>query len=98
MIQLNIKSSHKKSIALYKLFLAKILKEIQIEYKVVDVPTKRRRITLLKSPHVNKAAREQFEFRNYKTVFFVKNKASINCFKFLFTNKPKTVKLTLKRL
>lgn len=34
--------------------------------KVARLPVKNRRFTVLKSPHVNKTAREQFELREHK--------------------------------
>lgn len=34
--------------------------------RITRLPTKNRRFTVLKSPHVNKTAREQFELREHK--------------------------------
>ena len=59
---INISSKSKESLKLFLLFLAKLNNEnLTVEYfpkkKVKKV------ITVLKSPHVNKSAQEQFEFR-----------------------------------
>ena len=47
--------------------------KFNIKFKVLSLPIKIRRITLNKSPHVNKTAREQFEIKTYKIVFKVLN-------------------------
>ncbi len=39
----------------------------------IRMPSHTKRFTLLKSPHVNKTAREQFEIRIHTAVFNVKN-------------------------
>lgn len=38
-------------------------------YKFLFLPTKKNKITVLSSPHVNKTAREQFEIKKYCQVF-----------------------------
>ena len=69
--QIKIKSLHKESIKLYTNFLEKILKRIRVEFSIVNLPKKKNRITLLKSSHVNKSAREQFEIRTHKRIIDV---------------------------
>lgn len=98
MVQINLKSLNKESLHLYKTFLFKILETLSIEYKTFDLPTKRKRITLLKSPHVNKSAREQFEIKTYKSVIYASNKISTKEIKFIIVNKPKTIKLNIKNI
>lgn len=41
---------------------------------IVKLPIKIQKFTLLRSPHVNKKAREQFEIRTYKRLILVKVK------------------------
>lgn len=98
MVQINLKSLNKESLHLYKTFLIKILEKISINYKIFDLPTRRKRITLLKSPHVNKSAREQFELKAYKSVIYVSNKISSEKIKFIIINKPKTIKVNIKNI
>jgi ribosomal protein S10 len=38
------------------------------DVKIARLPVKNRRFTVLKSPHVNKTAREQFELREHKCI------------------------------
>jgi ribosomal protein S10 len=40
--------------------------------KMIKLPLKTKRFTVLRSPHVNKTAREQFELLTYKWVLFTK--------------------------
>lgn len=40
--------------------------------KIARLPVKNRRYTVLKSPHVNKNAREQFELREHKCIITLK--------------------------
>ena len=40
--------------------------------KMVKLPVKTKRFTVLRSPHVNKTAREQFELFTYKWVIFTR--------------------------
>jgi ribosomal protein S10 len=98
MIQLHLKSVNKQSIGFYKNFLEKALNMMNLEYKIFNVPTRKKRITLLKSPHVNKSAREQFQFQSYKCTLHLKNKITNNRLKFLMLNKPKALKITIKIL
>jgi ribosomal protein S10 len=98
MVQLHIKSLNEESLIYYQRFLGKTLKGMDLEYKFFNFPTRKKRITLLKSPHVNKSAREQFEFRSHKCTLFLKSEITNDRLKFLILNKPKTLKVTIKIL
>ena len=39
----------------------------------IPLPTKKRRYTVLKSPHINKDSREQFERRTHKRLIVINN-------------------------
>jgi small subunit ribosomal protein S10 len=91
-----IKTIDKTSISLFKNFIKKMLDKTNILYKTFDLPKKKKRVTLLKSPHVNKSAREQFEIKYYKSFFQFSNNLNPEFLKFLFLNKPKTVRIQLK--
>ena len=97
-IQLNLISSNKESLLLYKEALIKIFKRLNLKYTYFNLPLKKYRLTLNKSPHVNKTAREQFELKNYKISFQVLNLTDHKTLKYIFLNKPKTLKIQIKKL
>jgi small subunit ribosomal protein S10 len=91
-MKLNIKSLDKKSLNLYKIFISQVLEQIGIKYKIFNLPTIKKRVTLLKSPHVNKSAREQFETKYYKTLISFDLAPELSKqLNLLVLNKPKTV-------
>jgi small subunit ribosomal protein S10 len=97
MIQINLKSLNKESLDIYANFIGKILKNLNVRYSSVNMPTKVKKLTLLKAPHVYKAAREQFIVKSYKTLIVLKSKVDSNKLRLLILNKPKTVKIRIKR-
>jgi len=63
---------------------------------MIRLPLKKKKITLLKSPHVYKKAKEHFEICCFKTTFLIKmSDIQIPCVKYLVFNKPKTLNLKL---
>lgn len=94
--QIKIKSLHKDSLNLYKNFLSKTLQSIRINFSICNLPKKKNRITLLKSPHVNKSAREQFEIKYYSTVIQLNGDINHKILEILLVNKPKSVSISLK--
>mgnify|MGYP001045126805 FL=1 len=97
-IQLKIKSIDQKSLTIYLKKVKKILEIIGVNYNLFNMPIKRKRITLLKSPHVNKTAREQFEIKSYKVMIQILEGEKFKILKLLSLNKPKTVTLTIKNI
>lgn len=75
-------------------YIKKYLKQANIKYTLFALPCKTKRITLLKSPHVNKKAREQFEIRVYSNILKCVTQDSAIIYK-VFKNKPKLVTTTL---
>ena len=98
MQQINIKSLNKESILLYKQFILNILNKRKITHKIFNLPAIKKKLTLLKSPHVNKSAREQFEFKSYKIIINLNQELSLCDLKFLLINKPKTIKIKINVL
>ena len=94
--QIKIKSLHKDSLNLYKNFLNKTLQSIKINFSICNLPKKKNRITLLKSPHVNKSAREQFEIKYYSTVIQLNGNINHKILEILLINKPKSVSVCVK--
>lgn len=95
MIRIKIRSLDKQSILLYKKFIAEMMSKLNIFFIVSSMPNKTKRITLLKSPHVNKKSREQFQLVSYKTCFEIRNVVDTKTLKYIILNKPKTVKVSL---
>ena len=71
-IHLNIKSFHPK---LFEKALNKILnKAAALKLKTsksISLPTKIQRYTVLRSPHIDKKSREQFEIKHYKKLLII---------------------------
>ena len=63
-------SKDKKVLEKFSFFLSNIEKSTLI-LKYFSKQKKRKFVTILKSPHVNKTAQEQFEFRYYKKQFLI---------------------------
>jgi small subunit ribosomal protein S10 len=98
-LYINIKTLDKIILNLYVDFLKKSLNCLKItNFKIQNLPTKVKRITLLKSPHVNKKAMEQFEVRINKKIILLKiAKENFNLIKFFLINKPKSIIIKIKR-
>ena len=94
--QIKIKSLHKESVKLYINFLQKMLRKIKVNFSIIALPEKKNRVTLLKSPHVNKSAREQFEIRYYRTLLKIKSDIDHKTLELLLINKPKSVTVSVK--
>ena len=95
--QINI-SALNKNINKYFYFLQNLLKQLKISFKSVFLPKKITKLTLLKSPHVNKTAREQFQITVYKRVLFINLDLTSDIFRFIFINKPKFIKLKIRKI
>ena len=96
--EIQLKSIDKKSLSFYTHFLKKVFYKTSVVYSHTSLPIRKKRITLLKSPHVNKSAREQFELRCYKSIWKIKSKVTYKFSKILFKNKPQTVSISIKQL
>jgi ribosomal protein S10 len=95
-LNLNIKSTDKKFLFYYIIFLKKILTKFCPDSKNFCFSSKIKRITLLKSSHVNKKAKESFESRYYSSVFTVYSFKTLKFLKFILFNKPEGVQLKMK--
>lgn len=97
--QIKLKSINKPILVIYQNFLKKIFNKINIEFTFIATPIKKKRITLLKSPHVYKKAKEQFELRAYSGNFIIFSKLKQNqLLKFIKLNKPKEIKISLRKI
>lgn len=97
--ELKLISTDKDILNTYSKFLQKIFCKLNIKFKILFLPKQTKRITVLKSPHVYKKAREQFQINSFKKKIFFKNFFLSAIFiKFLYINKPSQVKITLRRI
>ena len=93
---LNLSSSCNKSIQLYSFFISEIVKNFNISYSMFHFPIKRKKFTLLKSPHVFKKAKENFETKTFKASFSFHNSLNTNLLKLILLNKPKNIFVSIK--
>lgn len=95
-VQVKIKSNCKETMKIYTTFLKSIFNKLNYDYSGVGLPTRFKTLTLLKSPHVNKTAKAQYELRTYKYLFTINNNIGVGCLNFLMLNKPKSVDIQFK--
>jgi ribosomal protein S10 len=81
----------KKSLHNYKNYISFILKKFNIEFKIVSLPLKKKKKTLLKSPHVTKKAKESFELTFFRFVVIINFNNKL--VKILRSNVPNTMHL-----
>lgn len=96
MLKMQLKSLHSPSFFLYNKFLKKTFDKCFDNYTFFVLPKKKKKITLLSSPHINKVAREQFEITFYKSVYLIPISKNLIDFKFLLLNKPKNIGVKIK--
>lgn len=60
------------SLNLFEKNLKEILTQEKIDFSSINLPLKKKKITLLRSPHVNKKAKDQFEIRFYNKLIVLK--------------------------
>jgi ribosomal protein S10 len=100
-IKISFKSPCKDSIFFFLHFIKKLFNKKKIAYNFLFIPVKKKKMTLLKSPHVNKKAREQIEYKAYNCIIIFNNILTIKLREFLLIillNKPKTIKITIQYL
>ena len=69
LIYIKIKSFNKNILEKSKLTIFQICSDIGInEVTNLHLPVRRKKITILRSPHIDKKSREQFEWRRHKIV------------------------------
>ena len=64
----------------------------------VPLPTKIERITVLRSPHVDKKAREQFEIRTHKRIIYITEPTAKTIDELRVLNMPAGVDIRVKAL
>ena len=76
MLKLTYSSLSKTALNSYKTYLNLQFSKFNFEFVLISLPKKRKRTTLLKSPHVNKKAREQFQVCAYKRLLDIYSSSS----------------------
>lgn len=96
--QLKLTAINKYILIAYTNFLNKVFQRANIDFTLNHNPIKVSRLTLLKSPHVYKKAKEQFELRKYSVIFSFLTFKTQNPLKFIQINKPKEIKSLLRKI
>lgn len=96
MKQIIIKSCCKYTLKTYITFLELLFNKIGQKSSTFYLPATQRKITILKSPHVNKKAKEQFQVTTYKAVISLDTTFSLHKFSTFLLNKPKTISIKIK--
>ena len=96
-IKLELRTLNKTILYIYLKFLQNLFLKLNIPINYLFLPTLKKKFTLLKSPHVYKKSREQFEFTRYNLIILIDFKLSFQFLKFLIINKPAEIKLLIKK-
>jgi ribosomal protein S10 len=94
-----LKSSCGITLNTYITFLTRLLSKFNIKFNKHTVPTKHRKITLLRSPHVYKKAKEQFQVSTFTVIISLKENNISTVFPiylYCLINKPHTIKIKIK--
>lgn len=91
---LTLTSSSRNSLNIYLRYLEIVFNKWSLKSSVFSLPTTKKKIHLLKSPHVYKKAKEHFEIRTYRKKVTFESPDDIERLKFLLSNKPKSIQLT----
>ncbi len=73
----------------YLTYLKLIFIKFNISYKLISLPKKKKKKTFLKSPHVNKKAKENFNFILYSSNLYIS--FNLHLLKILRYNLPKNI-------
>jgi len=99
MKKIRIKSSCNYTLKAYALYLESILKSLSLKYSIFYLPKEEQKLTILKSPHVYKKAKEQFKIETYKVIISVgqlENDQNLNKLVPFLINKPKAISIKFK--
>ena len=86
-------STSKNILNLYKQFLIFNFKHLFLKYFIINIPTKKKFKTFLKSPHVNKKSKKNYNLFIYK--FKIHTILNLKYLKILRFNVPKNIHLKI---
>lgn len=92
---IQLKALDKRSLTIYKNFIELIFKKLNVNFSIIYLPKKIKRITLLKSPHVYKKSKEQFQITVFKLFIKIKSKINFDVLKYVLLNKSSLIKIKL---
>ncbi|AGI48868.1 30S ribosomal protein S10 (mitochondrion) [Nannochloropsis oceanica] len=69
---LRFQTHNKENSKLFRKTLKLLSKSKNLQFSSISLPIERKRFTVLKSPHVNKKAKEQYEIRFYNGLIVIK--------------------------
>ena len=95
-VKFELKTLEKSILIIYNRFLQNLFAKLKIKVKFFSLPKITKKFTLLKSPHVYKKSREQFQFNSYKQILTITSGCTPSFLKYLILNKPAEIKLTIK--
>ncbi len=96
MKKIRIKSSCNYNLKAYCFYLESTFKNLDLDYSFFFFPKEEKKITLLKSPHVYKKAKEQFKLTTFKAIISIKEHKNLNKLIPLLINKPKAISIKIK--
>lgn len=95
-IKLKIKSLDRVSLDMYLFYLKSQLQRFKASSSLLNLPSRRKLITLLKSPHVNKTALEQFSLETHSAIVVINSLEAKLFLKFILLNKPKHLNIVIE--
>lgn len=98
MYYLKIYSSNNKQLDVFILFVKKLLSHTQTQFRFIKLPTKKKRLNLLRSPHVYKKSQEHFEINTFKGCFIINQKYKPQLLSILSINKSELIKIKISTI
>lgn len=92
------KSTQKKALFVYIQFLKKLFLRLNVCFNIISLPKVKKGLTLLKSPHVYKKAKEHFEvsYYTYAVELLLPSHLQFKLLRLFYLNKPQMVGLKIK--
>lgn len=72
-LSIRFQTFNKNSLKTFKKNIENFALKQNFQYSSINLPVEKKRYTVLKSPHVNKKAKDQFELKLYNGLIILKN-------------------------
>lgn len=99
-VQIKCSSPYKHILSLFNNYFIENMKKLSnndLDFKIVHLPNKKKRFTLLRSPHVNKKSKEHFLIEDCSFLISFKiSKSSLSLIDLILKNVPSEIKLKVK--
>ena len=83
-----LKATKSQILDIYSKFVEKTSEKAGLNFIKQGLPTRIRKFSLYRSPHVHKKSKEHYEVRNYQSVLIIKGNNSINFVSQILKMKP----------